>query len=38
VIGTRRASEFLVEFAVGVPDGTPESEVEERRRAEAVCM
>jgi muconolactone D-isomerase len=27
--------EFLVEFEVEVPDGTPESEVERRTRAEA---
>jgi muconolactone D-isomerase len=27
--------EFLVEFDVNVPDGTPESEVEDRERAEA---
>ena len=27
--------EFLVEFEVNVPDGTPESEVEEREKAEA---
>lgn len=27
--------EFLVEFEVKVPDGTPESEIEERSRAEA---
>lgn len=27
--------EFLVEFEVEVPDGTPESEVEQRTRAEA---
>jgi hypothetical protein len=32
VNGSREASEFLVEFAVDVPDGTPETEVEERRR------
>ena len=29
--------EFLVEFDVNVPEGTPESEVEERERAEAVA-
>ena len=29
--------EFLVEFAVEVPDGTSESEVEQRTRAEAVA-
>ena len=27
--------EFLVEFDVNVPDGTPESEVDDRERAEA---
>src|SRR6266704_6816256 len=27
--------EFLVEFEVNVPDGTPESEVKDRERAEA---
>jgi muconolactone delta-isomerase len=27
--------EFLVDFRVNVPDGTPESEVEDRERAEA---
>jgi muconolactone delta-isomerase len=31
------ASEFLVEFAVDVPDGTPASEIEQRERAEAVA-
>ena len=30
--------EFLVEFNVEVPDGTPESEVEERIRAEAAAV
>jgi len=29
--------EFLVEFEVAVPDGTSESEVERRNRAEAVA-
>jgi muconolactone D-isomerase len=29
--------EYLVEFAVDVPAGTPESEVEERQEAEAVA-
>ncbi len=29
--------EFLVEFEVEVPDGTSESEVEQRKRAEAVA-
>ena len=29
--------EFLVEFEVEVPDGTPETEVEQRQRAEAVA-
>ena len=29
--------EFLVEFEVQVPDGTPETEVEQRERAEAVA-
>ncbi len=29
--------EFLVEFEVEVPDGTPESEVEERMRAESIA-
>ena len=29
--------EFLVEFAVDVPDGASESEVEQRTRAEAVA-
>jgi len=31
------AMEFLVEFEVEVPDGTPETEVEQRQRAEAVA-
>ena len=30
-------SEFLVEFAVDVPDGTPQSEIEKRESAEAVA-
>jgi muconolactone D-isomerase len=29
------SAEFLVELKVGVPDGTPEAEVEQRTRAEA---
>jgi muconolactone delta-isomerase len=29
--------EFLVEFGVAVPDGTSETEVEQRKRAEAVA-
>jgi hypothetical protein len=29
--------EFLVEFDVNVPEGTPESEVEQRERAEAAA-
>ena len=29
--------EFLVEFDVEVPEGTPEAEVERRKRAEAVA-
>jgi muconolactone D-isomerase len=29
------SAEFLVEFKVGVPDGTPTAEVEQRMRAEA---
>jgi muconolactone delta-isomerase len=29
--------EFLVEFELDVPDGVPESEVEDRERAEAVA-
>ena len=29
--------EFLVEFGIKVPDGTPETEVEERTRAEAAA-
>ena len=29
------SAEFLVEFKVGVPDGTPSAEVEQRTRAEA---
>jgi muconolactone delta-isomerase len=29
--------EFLVEFAIKVPDGTPATEVEERTRAEAAA-
>jgi muconolactone D-isomerase len=29
--------EFLVEFEVEVPDGTPESEVEQRMRAESAA-
>ena len=29
--------EFLVEFEIGVPDGTPATEVEERERAEAAA-
>ena len=29
--------EFLVEFEIEVPDGTPESEVEQRSRAEALA-
>ena len=29
--------EFLVDFLVNIPDGTPESEVEERERAEATA-
>jgi muconolactone delta-isomerase len=37
VNGTPKASEFLVEFAVDVPAGTPESEVEQRQRAEVVA-
>ena len=31
------SSEFLVEFAVDIPDGTPRSEVERRESAEAVA-
>jgi muconolactone D-isomerase len=29
--------EFLVEFELGVPEGTPETEVKDRERAEAVA-
>jgi muconolactone delta-isomerase len=29
--------EFLVEFEVNIPDGTPESEVENREKAEAAA-
>ena len=29
--------EFLVEFEVEVPDGTSETEVEQRKRAEAIA-
>ena len=29
--------EFLVEFEVEVPDGTSETEAEERKRAEAIA-
>ncbi len=34
---TRAQSEFLVEFEVNVPDGTAESEIEERESAEAAA-
>jgi hypothetical protein len=32
---TEEVVEFLVEFQVDVPEGTPDSEVERRERAEA---
>ena len=32
-----RTMDFLVEFKVDVPAGTPETEVEDRERAEAVA-
>jgi muconolactone D-isomerase len=34
---TEEAMEFLVEFELKVPDGTPESEVADRERAEALA-